>query len=234
MLFSDYTTAMLSMLAANDANGTALFTTIQPRMIEYAELRIYRSLDFLTTVTTNVQACTPSNRNLVIPTGTFVVVERANLITPAATAPDSGKRTPLSPVSEEFLDTVAGDVTTAGPPLYWCLRSDTAVLLGPWPDQAYNVEFSGTQRPAPLSAVNTSTFISTYLPDLMISASMIFGAGYQKNFGAQADDPKMALSWEGIFQEQLKQADLEELRKKHEAGNWQAYMPSPVAVPKPS
>ena len=72
------------------------------------------------------------------------------------------------------------------------------------------------------------------MPDLLLSASMIFGAGYQKNFGAMADDPKMAMSWETIYQGQVKDVMIEELRKKSMSWNWQPEQPSPIAIPQPS
>ena len=50
--------------------------------------------------------------------------------------------------------------------------------------------------------------------DLLIAASMVWVTGYQRNFGAQGNDPQYASSWEGQYQIAFKSANVEELRKK--------------------
>jgi hypothetical protein len=103
--------------------------------------------------------------------------------------------------------------------------------LGPWPNAAYTLEIIGTYRPASLSASNTTTFISQYLPDIFVMASMIFISGYQRNFGRQSDDPAMAQSYESQYQALLRGATVEEYRKKFAASGWSSMSPSPVATP---
>jgi len=82
-----------------------------------------------------------------------------------------------------------------------------------------------------LSATNPTTFISLYLPDVFIMASMIYVSGYQRNFGRQSDDPAMAQSYENQYQTLLKGAAVEEARKKFESTGWTSQSPSPVASP---
>jgi hypothetical protein len=78
---------------------------------------------------------------------------------------------------------------------------------------------------------NTSTFISLYLPDVFIMASMIYISAYQRNFGRANDDPQMAVTYESQYQALLKSAMMEENRKKFEAAAWSSQSPSPVATP---
>jgi hypothetical protein len=104
-------------------------------------------------------------------------------------------------------------------------------LLGPYPDAAYQVEIVGTIRPDSLSATNTTTFISLYLPDLFIMASMIYVSAYQRNFGRQNDDPQMAQSYETQYKTLLQSALMEENRKKFEAAAWSSQSPSVAATP---
>jgi hypothetical protein len=77
-------------------------------------------------------------------------------------------------------------------------------------------------RPSPLSASNTTTFISQFLPDLFMAAAMREAAGWMKNYGAQSDDPKQALSWDAIYTNLLPSAKLEENRKRFASGSWTA------------
>jgi hypothetical protein len=83
------------------------------------------------------------------------------------------------------------------------------------------------------TAVNESdsTFISTYLPDVFIMASMIYISAYQRNFGKLNDDPQMAITYESQYQALLKGAVVEEARKKFEASAWTSQGPAPVATP---
>lgn len=229
--YTQYVTQIATMAVVEETNPA--FLTILPQMITYAENRLYRDLDFLFTSVSNTSyACTVGSRAINVPTGTFVVPEQINLITPAGTAsPDNGTRVPLLPTTKEFLDAVYGDSQSKALPKYFAVFDDYQFLLGPYPDAVYQAEIVGTIRPSSLSASNPTTFISLYLPDLMIMASMIYISAYQRNFGRANDDPQMAVTYESQYQALLKGAMIEENRKKFEAAAWSSQSPSPVATP---
>jgi hypothetical protein len=147
--------------------------------------------------------------------------------------PDLCARIPLLPTTKEFLDAVYGSSFTAnrGQPQYFVPFNDTLFFVGPVPDQAYPVEVVGTYRPNSLSTTNTSTFISLYLPDVFIMASMIYISAYQRNFGRANDDPQMAITYESQYQALLKSAIVEEARKKFDAAGWSSQGPATVATP---
>jgi hypothetical protein len=231
LTYSQYVTqiATMAVVAENDP----AFVEILPQMITYAENRMCRDLDFLFTSTALTgYACTMGTRSITIPQGTIVVSEQINIITPAGTAdPNSGTRVPCLPTTKEFLDAVYGASTYTGVPQYFVPFNDNLFLIGPYPDQNYYVEIVGTFRPTSLSVATPTTFISLYLPDVMIMASMVYVSAYQRNFGRQSDDPAMAQSYEGQYQALLKGAAVEEARKKFEASGWSSQSPSPVATP---
>lgn len=234
LTYSTYKTQIATMAVVEETDPA--FVTILPQMITYAENRICRDLDFLFTSTTYVATLTAGNRTLTIPEGTFVVSEQANVITPAGQSdPDgaSSTRNSCLPTTKEFLDAVYGSSVPAnrGMPRYFVPFNDNLFLFGPVPDQAYSVELVGTYRPDSLSASNTETFISKYLPDLFIMASMIYVSAYQRNFGRANDDPQMAVTYESQYNSLLKGAAIEEARKKFEASGWSSQSPSPVATP---
>lgn len=105
-------------------------------------------------------------------------------------------------------------------------------IVGPYPDASYKLEIIGTIRPDSLSATNTTTFISQFLPDLMIMASMIYVSGYQRNFSStQASDPQMPVNYETQYKTLMAAAAGEEFRKKFEAAAWSSKTPSPLASP---
>ena len=248
------TTSYISQIAtmAVVESTDPAFQIVLPQMITYAENRMYRDIDFMFTSTSlhgSSFVLTPGNRNLSFninlssnsdaAEGTFVVSEQINLLTdangdPASTTnPDACVRTPLLPTTKEFLDAVYGSSLTAnrGVPQYFVPFNETLFFVGPVPDQAYPVEVVGTYRPNSLSISNKTTFISLYLPDVFIMASMVYVSAYQRNFGRQNDDPQMAQSYEGQYQALLKSSVVEEARKKFESSGWSSQSPAPVATP---
>jgi hypothetical protein len=221
--------AELAVVSPTDTN----YTTILPAMITYAENRIYRDLDLLSTQQSITgYTLTAGNRTISIPQGTLVTTQQINIITPVGTVnPNLGTRNPCLPVTKEFLDIVYGSQSNQAIPAYYAPFNDNVFYFGPYPDQSYGVEIVGTYRPASLSATNLTTFVSLYLPDLMLMASMIYISAYQRNFGRQSDDPAMAQSYEGQYTTLLKSASVEEARKKYESVGWTSESPSVAATP---
>lgn len=223
--------ANLMPVPASDPN----FAIMVPNMIDDAEQRLYRDLDLQnTSVRDSSAALTAGNRNFNLPTsiGTFIVTDEVNVVTPAGTAnPELGTRKALMPCSEEMLNMLWPSVSGSTVPTYFAMVNDGVLIVGPWPDQAYQVEVVGTQRPAPISTTNVTTLLSVYFPDCLVAASMVFAAGYMKNFGAAVDDPKQGVTWEGHLGELLKSAHVEEARKKFSSAGWSSKEPSPLATP---
>lgn len=231
MDYSTFTTNIALNLGDPLLVGDTNFQAAIQLGIQDAEQRICREVDFLGAVVTQTTTLTAGNRNLNWG-NSFFVVESLNVITPAtATNPDSGTRNPVLPATKELCDNLFPGVTASGIPTYLGRVTQSSAVLAPWPDQAYTVEITGTQRPTPLSASNTTTFISTYLPDLMVAATMIYMSGYIQNFSATGDNPQMATNWSGHYKDLLQSATLEEARKKFEAEGWSAKQPSPVVTP---
>lgn len=230
--------AEIALLMVSTSVTDPNFVALLPGMVDFAEQKIYRELDLIsntsriasTTPSSGVNACTALSRTLQFTQGTFVVVEQINVITPAsAVSPDAGTRNSLIPVTKEYMDAVWTSSAGATVPSNFAPQDDHTFVLGPWPDQAYPVEIVGKVRPTPLSATNQTTFLTQFLPDLFVAASMIFASGYMRNFGSQADDPKMATSWQSQYDILFASADKEEMRKKFSGSAWSS-MSAPVAA----
>ena len=230
--YSTYVTALSTLLVIPSSNTD--FTNILPDCIDYAEQRLYRELNLLSTVIRDAsQALTPSSRDFVLPAanGAFVVVNGINAITPAGSTPANGTRNRLVPLSLDTLDTIWPSSVGSGLPTGFAMVTQTAIVVGPWPDAAYTVEVVGTTRPMPLSATNTVTFLSANLPDIFLAASMVFMAGYEKAFGAQSDDPQLAQSWETQYGKLFVSANTEEMRKRFQGSAWSSLTQSDAAQP---
>lgn len=225
-------TNLMSVASSTDPN----FSTFLPGAIDYAEGRIYRDLDLLATrITDTSGTCSSGVRSFTLPTaqGSFEVVERINILTSAGAPSSIATRNPTYVVSADVLDVVYPSAVSSytGVPLWVARTTDTTILFGPTPDSNYGVEVYGTMRPTPLSSGNSSTWLTQFLPEVFMAATMIFAAGFMRDFGAQADNPQMSQSWENQYQTLLKSANVEELRKKYQSEAWSPQQPSPVATP---
>ena len=218
-----------TVLDPTDANFLAQISS----SIDYGEQRLYRDLDLLGTVIRDTGTLTAGTRTFTLPSnlGRFVVTNGFNVITPVGTTPDSGTRNQLTPCSRDVLDVLWPSTTGAGVPEKYAMITDQEIIVGPASLAAYTIECIGTIRPTPLSANNTTTALTLYYPDLWFAVTMIFWAGYMRNFGSQADDPKMAVSWESQYQALLASANIEEARKKYSSGAWGSLAPTPLATP---
>ena len=196
--------------------------TILPRVIDLAEQRIYTAMNFLASRQTNSNystggtgyALTAGSRNYTLPT-TCIILEGVSVITPVTANPETGARNFVDLVSLDFVDFMYPTASTVkGVPLVGALKTDQALVFGPTPDQAYPLEVTGMFRPSPISQTNTTTYISLNYPQLLMAACAISWAGYQRDYGAQSDDPKLALSWKVEYQEFLDLAISEEKRRR--------------------
>lgn len=224
--------AELSRLCVIDSTD-ADFVANLPSCIDYAEQRLYRELDLLNTVTRDTGLLTVGTRSFTLPSnnGRFVTTQGFNVITPAGvTVPDSGTRNPLVPTSRDVLDLLWPSTTGATLPTMFAMISDQQIVVGPAPGSAYTIEVIGTIRPTALSASNTTSYLTTYLPDLFLAASMIFMSAYMRNWGAQADDPRMAVNWSAEYDKLLVSANVEEQRKRWASGGWGSLAPTPLAT----
>jgi hypothetical protein len=203
-----------------------------PQAINYAELRIQRDLDLEQSVTNNSSLSLTSGNNLLtMDVNAFITVQSMSYVSGTVTQR-------ILPTSRAFINEVYPDSSVQGPPVYFSPFGGDAsstggtsqlFLFGPTPDQSYALSINGTVRMISLNSFNSApnsstgyTFISAYLPDLLLMASMVYVSGFQRNFGRQSDDPAMAQSYESQYQALLKGAMTEENRRKLWASAWTA------------
>ena len=221
------------VIPPSDAN----FMTMVPNAIDDAEQRMYRELDLLDTVVRDYStAFTTGTRTFNLPAslGTFVVVNSIYAITPAGqTTADAGTRNPLTPASRDWLDYTFPSSTASGIPQYFAMTTQTSIVVGPWPDQAYQAGVVGTIRPTPLGPTNLTTILTVYFPDLWMAATMVFGAAYQQNFGGAGavDNPQMPMTWESHYKTLIQSAQIEQARARFVAQGWSSKQPEQVTTP---
>lgn len=230
--YSTYVTSLqnLAPVSASDPN----FAIDLPNIIDDAEFQCYTDLDLLNTIAIATSTLSISTRSFALPTtsGVFDVTQEFNVITPAGTTnPDSGTRNALVPITKEALSFLWPSATGSSVPLYMAPVTQSAWIVGPWPDAAYTIEVIGTMNQPALSSSNTTTLLSVYFPSLFIAASMVRLSGYMKNYGAAVDDPKMAVTWSSRYRDLLATAEEQESRKRFSAVAWSDKSPTPLATP---
>lgn len=234
MNYSEFVTAIATITAYSPTDSN--FVAILPDAIQYADNRIFRELDMISEDFRDSSASTTAlNRNFTLPTalGTFQVITGINVITPASTAPESGARNQCTMASLDVLDRIYPSTTGAGVPSLYSYFSQatgqTGIIFAPWPDDTYRVEVIGKIIPTALSASNPTTFLTLYLPDLYIAAAMVFMSGFMRNYGAGADDPKQAMSWEQQYVQLRDSAATWEARKRGAGASWSPRQVEPTA-----
>jgi hypothetical protein len=249
LTYNGYVTQVATMAVVNVTTTAGVvvgvdtaFNDLIPQMLNYAELRIQRDLDLLPSQTSRPYTLSTGNNQLQLGAYDFVTVQTISLSV-------SGETYPLLPATKEYLQNVYGSSAIANraqPKLFAMLGGDLAtggetsniILLGPYPDAPYTVEVVGTVRlptlyenATTLLASTGTTFISTYFPDLLIQASLIYISQFQRNFGAASNDPSMGPTYELQYQNLLKGAAIEEGRKKFSASAWSSMSPPVAATP---
>jgi len=243
LTYNGYVTQIATMAVVNTTTQAGVvvgvdpaFNVIIPQMLNYAELRIQRDLDLLQAQTQNFSySFTPGSQLLTIALMDFIAIQTLSVVV-------NGVTRPMTAVTQEWLQNTYGSAADTGVPQYFAAygavgegNSDLtqSFLVGPTPAAAYQAALTGLTRLQTL-AVNATTlladtgttFISSWLPDLLIQASMIYISQYQRNFGPAANDPQMGPTYELQYQTLLKGAQVEEARKNFEASGW-----GPLATP---
>ena len=227
----------IEMAVPNGSVTDPQFVAILPTLIDQAEQRCYRDLDLLAATSTATLGLAVGSSKLdfssLVPN--LLILEDVNIILPATvTDPELGERLPVYPVSKEWLRMVFGSSAVRGIPAFFAMNDDRTILWGPFPDATYTAELIGKYRPTPLYDAppddgTQTTFLTSLFPDLFLAAAMCAATGYQHNWGAQADDPRSALSWEQNYNTLLRPAQGEEARKRYHG--WMSMTAEPPPMP---
>lgn len=234
LTYAQYITTIANECVFDEADSS--FVQIMPQTIAYAEGRIYRELDLLATVVRDSSGtCAANSRNFTLPQsmGRFEIVKSINVITPSTATVTTGTRNPVTPAAQEVIDGLWPSETAAlasTVPALFAMITDQAVIFGPPPGAAFPVEVTGFIVPTPLSETNTTTYLSLYLSDLFVAASMVFMSGFMRNFsGAGSDDPQMAVNWESQYRTLFTSANVVDARQKFASSGWTSTQPEPAA-----
>jgi hypothetical protein len=241
---------VMAVALTNEVSGVYQFTdaTLQEivgQMLNYSELRIQRDIDFLQARASNTYTLAPGSNLLSIPINDFLTVETLEI------TQNNGAQvvnsSPMTPVSREFIQNCYSGLTQSGQPKFFAMAGDTFgdgananinVLLGPPPNFSYPVRVNGVIRLPSLAQFATAgpadtsyTYISQFMPDLLMMASMIYISAFQRGFSSTSDDPNMGQSYEKQYQALRLGAISEENRKKFLGSGFSPYSTPVSATP---
>ena len=240
----------MAVVLASESNGVYTFVDanvqeIVPQMLNYAELRIQRDLDFLSSQSSNTYTAAAGNPILSISVNDFFTVQTVEIVQTSGNTVVNSQA--LTPVSKEFIQNCYGGLGSAGMPEYFAAYGDNwedgqdtyyNILFGPPPNYAYTVRVTGTSRSPSLYTYASSgladtkyTYISTYYPDMLIMASMVYISAYQRNFSATSDSADMGMTYEKQYQALRLGAIPDENKRKFQASGWSPYSTPTAATP---
>lgn len=225
MDYQSYVASLANLMATDPT--TPEFENFLPNCIAYAEKRCYRELDVVDTIWTSQGTMTRKSRVVLPPParyGSYITIQNVSII-----IDNPPQRVSLQPTTISYLNYVWGTDATLAVPVYFAPYRQDSFFVGPYPDKNYTFEVLGTYRPEALSPTHTETFLTQYMPDIFLAASMIFASGYMRDFGSQSDNPQQAQSWEAQYQNLIKGAMLESLRQKFAGPAWTSLSAIPIA-----
>ena len=166
--------------------------------IELAEKRIYRSVDLNEAHKHQTATLTIGDEFVSLPPDAVVVLS-AQIIDAI-----TNDRTTLEQKDMSFMDEYVLDRSAMGTPKYYAWYDAGALLLAPSPDAADTIEIHYTYRPTQLSASQTTTWLSTEAPDVLLNACILEGAIFNR-----MDQPDLQM-YNAKYQEALQGLLLEE------------------------
>lgn len=212
-----------------------LFIAMFPLATSYAEDRINQEIPFLGNRKTVTAANATTGGNPDIAWTAFTSAGATLSVPEQLQVVNGGTNVPYTETSYDLIrvfwpvssQTIAPSLAYQGG-RYWAAKDTTSLTVAPTPDGNYSVAVTGIFNPVPISSGNPTTYLSTNYPDLLEAGCLVYLAGaLNRNFGAQADEPKMAMSWEQVFQGLLAPARDEERRRRGLRPN----VPMPPAPP---
>lgn len=176
----DYTSFVAALAAKTelDTASDSDFGIYLPTLIDNVERRLYRDLDPVVARRSQYTTLIPGVPLLTGPPDWLV--GRALYVTDRTTQMQSR----VEQRDETFLAEYCPDYSEPGKPKYWAEHKFQIIQMAPAPDRAFEMRMIYTFRPDPISATNTTTWLTTNVPDLFFKAALIEADNYRQNWQA--------------------------------------------------
>ena len=161
-----------------ETDSNVFTTVIVNDFIEHAELRIFRDVDLDVFRKYQTATLTSGDPFISMPGATPTDFEFARYITIFSPSGSLGgltdnERVYLQKKDTSFISEYAPNRTSTGIPKYYANWDNDTIMLAPTPNAAYTIELAYNALPTGLSSSNTTTWVSTNAPQLLLYACLV-------------------------------------------------------------
>jgi len=171
---STYTEVVDQIRSYTETDSTVLTTAIVNDFINQAELRIFREVDLDVFRAYQFATLTQGNEFVTLPgatPSTMAFVRTASIY--PSTGTDANVRAYLIQKDISYMTEYWPNRTTQSKPRYYAMWDQNTIYLAPTPDTAYKIELALNRNETGLSATNTTSWVSTNAPQVLLYACLI-------------------------------------------------------------
>jgi len=164
-----------------ETSSDVLTTTVVNDFILQAELRIFREIDLDCFRSYQFTTLSVGNEFIVLPgdtPSTMSFVRTASIY--ATTGTEANVRSYLLQKDISYMTEYWPNRTSQGKPRYYAMWDQNTLYVAPTPDVAYNIELALNRNETGLSATNTTSWVSTNAPQVLLYACLIEAFKYLK------------------------------------------------------
>ena len=161
-----------------ETDSNVFTTVIVNDFIEHAELRIFRDVDLDVFRKYQTATLTSVDPFISMPGAIPTDFEFARYITIFSPSGSLGgltdnERVYLQKKDTSFISEYAPNRTSTGIPKYYANWDNDTIILAPTPNAAYTIELAYNAQPTGLSSSNTTTWVSTNAPQMLLYACLV-------------------------------------------------------------
>ena len=161
-----------------ETDSNVFTTVIVNDFIEHAELRIFRDVDLDVFRKYQTATLTSGDPFISMPGAIPTDFEFARYITIFSPSGSLGgltdnERVYLQKKDTSFISEYAPNRTSTGIPKYYANWDNDTIILAPTPNAAYTIELAYNAQPTGLSSSNTTTWVSTNAPQMLLYACLV-------------------------------------------------------------
>ena len=214
-----------------ETDSNVFTTVIINDFIEHAELRIFRDVDLDVFRKYQTASLTSGDPFVGMPGATpssFSFIRSVNIFSPSGSLGGltDNERRYLEKKDTTFMSEYAPNRTSTGIPKYYANWDNDTIILAPTPNAAYTMELAYNAQETGLSSSNTTTWVSTNAPQLLLYACLIEAFKFLKN-------PGMLNMYSQAYQEIITPLAAEQVgrRRREEYKDGVVRIPIPSANP---
>ena len=211
-----------------ETDSNVFTTTIVNDFIEHAELKIFRDIDLDVFRKYQTAALTSGDAFVGMPGATptsFSFIRSVNIFSPSGSLGGltDGERRYLEKKDTSFISEYSPNRTSTGIPKYYANLDNDTIIVAPTPNAAYTIELAYNALPTGLSSSNTTTWVSTNAPHMLLYACLVEAFMFLKA-------PDMLNIYALKYKEEVQTLGQEQMGRRRR----DEYMDGVVRVPIPS